>query len=558
MHIGIDIGGTFTDGVILDKNKLVRYAKIPTDQDIAWSIQEVLEQLISYIDKNKIERLVLSTTLITNLLTQGKQEPVGLIILPGPGVNPDSLKIIGQTLIIHGAVDYRGRIIETIDQQEIKKAIEKLLKQGIKHIGAACKFCQRNPSLEEQIESIVLQEYPQVNFLKSSDVHGLLNWVRRANGTVYQLMIANEYQMFIEKIKATLTKFNLTCPVFVLKADGGTLPLDISAGQPLESIYSGPAASMLGALAASGEELTAVGMDIGGTTTDLGLILEGRPLMASSGAVLNGYPIPCRALAVSSLPLGGDTSLAIKNGKVCLEERKGPAYCLNGPTPTITDALVYLGLSDLGDKDLAISGIELLAAENGFSPKHLAEEALELFISILEEKLTSLFEQWEEEPAYRVWQLMSKNIDRPRKIVCIGGPAKGLGKLWGQKKGWEVIIPEYASVANAIGAALSKTTLRLDFYADTQQKIYSTNIGGMHGKLAKTLINIDDAKKVCLELFQDISNNWGVTEEQREILYEESFNIIRDWSTVGKIFQIGIQTIPGLKAYLSKEGIENE
>lgn len=554
MLIGIDIGGTFTDGVVLDDNKVKIVVKIPTSPNIACSIQQVLGELIKNIDKDKIERIVLSTTVITNLSAGSKKIPVGLILLPGPGVNPYSLKIQGPTVVIRGAVDYRGRIIETLDFQEVRTGLEKLLRQGIYHVGIVSKFSQRNSALEDQIEKIILSEYPQVILLKSGQVHGLLNWVRRANGTFYQLLAADEYRLFIDSIATTIDHFQLSCPVYILKADGGTLPLERSAQHPLESIYSGPAASILGALATGGENLTAVTIDIGGTTSDLGIILEGKPLMSSKGALLNGYPLPCRALAVSSLPLGGDTSLTVRHGKVILAERIGPAYCLSGPAPTITDALVYLGLSDIGHKELAYTAIESLAAEAACSPKQLAENALDFFVAALEAKLDRMFTQWEEEPAYRVWQINTEKIERPRKLVCIGGPAKGLGKLWGEKKGWEVSIPEYSAVANAIGAALAKTTLRLDFYADTQQKIYSTNLGGIRGQLMKPLRNIDDAHTLCRKLFSEISESWGITENDNEILYEEGLNIIRDWTTAGKIFQIGMQTVPGLKSYLSQGG----
>ncbi|PKM90002.1 MAG: hydantoinase [Firmicutes bacterium HGW-Firmicutes-12] len=553
MDIGIDIGGTYTDGVVMQDNEVISYAKIPTGQDITVSIRQVLEQIVSGINKKKVDRLVLSTTLITNLLAQERKFPVGLILLPGPGVNPRTLRIKGKSIIIRGAIDYRGRIIETLDEQEVKKAVEQLLLEGIEYIGVACKFCQRNPLLEEEIVKIIKEDYPQIKCLASNQVHGLLNWVRRANGTVYQLMVATEYQFFIDQINKTLEQYDLTCPVFILKADGGTIPLGISAQHPLEGIFSGPTASMLGGLAAGGEDLTTVVMDIGGTTTDLGLILKGVPLQAAKGAIINTYPIPSRALAVSSLALGGDTSLNITNKKVCLGKRLGCAYCLGGPHLTITDALVYLGLSEIGDISLAKAKMESWAYQHDLVPQKLAEEALELFLDALEEKLENIFRQWEEEPAYRVWQLLSAKVDRPRTIVCIGGPAKDLGELWGEKKGWNVVIPQYASVANAIGTALAKTTLRLDFFADTQQKIYSTNIGGVHGRVTN-ISKLEGARDFSKHLFQEIRQKWNIIDEEVEIIYEEGFNIIRGWETAGKIFQIGLQTPPGLKGYMSKGG----
>lgn len=549
MYIGIDVGGTYTDGVILENYKLLKYTKALTGQDVGLSIRTVLTELLSGLDSARIERLVLSTTLITNLLARKQTEAAGLLLLPGPGVNPRSLKFAAPAVILSGAVDYRGRIIEPVNPAEVDAAVRKLLDQGIRHIGVACKFSQRNPALEQEIVQSLGQKYPQINVLASHEVHGLLNWVRRANGTVYQMLVSREYQAFLAKIEETLQQLNIKCPVYILKADGGTLPLQVSAKYPLESIYSGPAASVLGALAAGGPHLTAVMLDIGGTTTDLGLIINGVPLLAGKGAEINGHPISCRSLAVSSLSLGGDTAVSVKNGQVSLGEKSGPALCLGGPQLTITDILVSLGLSAIGNKDAAKEGVFALARLQDLSPEQLTEEALEIFLQAIEIRLEEMYRRWEEEPAYRVWQLLNQRYARPRTLVCIGGPAQALGQLLRQKKGWDMLIPEFSPVANAIGAALAKTTLWLDFYADTQQKVYSTNIGGIGGKLPDTVRTLEAARSFASGKFEEILDSWQQEEKISEVIYEEGFNSIRGWDTLGKIFQLGLQTPPGLSGF---------
>lgn len=553
MNIGIDVGGTFTDGVLLKDKQVINYTKVPTRKDLTVSVNEAIASLITGIDPKKIERVVLSTTLITNLLAQGKDEPVGLILMPGPGVNPDTLRITGRKIIVKGAVDYRGRLIEEIDRQEILDAADSLVACGISRLGVACKFGQRYPALEEEAVKYIRQNYPQVQVMASHKIHGLLNWVRRANGTAYHLVVAEEYQLFYEQVKEALHKWEIDCPVHILKADGGTLPLEVSLLHPLEGIFSGPAASALGALAVGGRSITAVVMDIGGTTTDLALLLEGVPLLSERGAVVNGYPIPTRTLAVSSFALGGDSSLVIKDGEVTLGERQGPAFCLGGPCLTVTDVLNFLGLCELGKRDMILAELEALARQTGLSVQDIAEKATGIFLRSLEENLLAIFQRWEEEPAYRIWQVLHKK-ERPHTLICLGGPSKGIGTLWGRKKGWKVIIPPYASVANALGAALAKTTLRLDFFADTQQRIFSTNIGGLHGSLQAPLHNIHEAREFSQKLFCETITSWGLTDLSTEVIYEEGFNSIRNWHTVGKIYQIGLQTPPGLRCYLTEEG----
>jgi len=550
MYIGIDVGGTFTDGVIVENGQVKHAVKVPTQEDLTKSMGQVLDQLVTAVDPVRIQRIVLSSTLITNLLAQKKQKPVGLLLLPGPGVNPAKAKFAIKKIILKGAVDYKGRIIEDIDLTEVKSAVETLLGEGIEQIAVACKFSQRNPVLEERIIKYIKDNYPHIKTLASHQVNGLLNWVRRANGTAFDMMVSGEYRSFIEQIKLSLAVNDIACPIHILKADGGTMPLEISLEQPLEAIFSGPAASTLGALAAAGNNVTCVVMDIGGTTTDLALILNGVPLISERGASVNGIPVPSRALAVSSLALGGDTPLLNREGNLELGERQGPAFCLGGPCLTVTDVLVFCGLSDIGSREQVQAELVNLGRQLYRGPDELAEEVLMTFLNALEVKLEEMFKTWEEEPAYRVWQVVSQQKTRPDTLVCLGGPAHGLGAFWGRKKKWKVIIPKHAGVANAVGAALAKPTLRLDLLADTEQVSYSTNIGLMRGKLDENIKNVDQARNFAVSLFTKTLEEWQVRDNSYIVLYEEGFNIVRGWHTAGKIFQVGLQTSPGLEYYL--------
>jgi N-methylhydantoinase A len=553
LHIGIDIGGTFTDGVIIAKNQVVKSVKVPTNEDISISIEDALKQILKGIIPQQIEQVTLSTTLITNLIAQDKLAKAGLLLIPGPGANPHQFKFPCEYKILHGAVDYRGRIIESLDPVEVKEACAYFQERKISHIAVACKFSQRNSSLEKEIVQYLQKNYPMLKVLASHEVSGLLNWIRRANGAYYTLTTREACYAFQEKIILTLKKTGLNCPVFLLKADGGTLPLEVSLRYPLETIFSGPVASTLGALACTEEKTTSVVIDIGGTTTDLALLLEGKPLLAEKGAVINNYPVPIRSLAVASLALGGDTPVLISNGKVVFGEKQGVASCLGGPTLTVTDVLVYLGYSTLSSPDKIKAQVEERAAALQITPQQFSCQVLDSFIEQIEKKLEEMFNAWEEEPAYRVWQVLSTQKARPQTLICLGGPSEGLGKYWREKQGRKVIIPPYSAVANAIGAALARTTLKLEFFADTEQRNFTTSIGGIQGKLQETLKNTNEAKQFALKLFQETAKNWHIAEDiPWETLYEEGFNIVRGWQTTGGIFQIGLQTVPGIREFIKE------
>ncbi|HHX97086.1 MAG TPA: hydantoinase/oxoprolinase family protein [Clostridia bacterium] len=551
MLIGIDIGGTYTDGVLCDQQQVIKSIKVPTQKIISHSIENALTQLIKDWEPSKIKQITLSTTLITNLIMEEKLAKTGMLLFPGPGADPQQLKFACPLQILKGAIDYRGRVIESIDWSAVEKAVEYFLKQAITHLVVAGKFSQRNPNLELKVVEFIREKYSELKVIPSHQVSGLLNWVRRSNGAYYTLTTQEANYQFREKIIKTLQKLNLNCPVNILKADGGTLPLDTSLKFPLETIFSGPAASTLGALACTGENTTAVVIDMGGTTTDLALLLAGKPLLSSQGAFIKKYPLPVRSLAMASLALGGDTPLEIKNGKLSFGFRQGQALCLGGPKLTISDILVYSGYSKLGTPESVVVAIEKISGELNLTSKEFAQLVLNKVIKKIELKLAEMFKSWEEEPAYRIWQVLSPQKERPRILICLGGPASGIGKYWQEKEAWQIIVPPLAEVANALGAALAKTTLIMDLFIDTEQKIYTTNLGGLQGDLTHKLRNIDEAKKFARELFQQAAQDWHLDPtESLEILYAEGFNIVRGWETRGRIFQIGLQTVPGIKTFL--------
>ncbi len=348
MFVGIDVGGTFTDGVLINRSSLISSVKVPTGMDLTLSIVQTMERLLSNCDGSEIERVVVSTTLITNILATRKKLPIGLILVPGPGTNPGRFEFPGPAFTVQGSVDYRGRLTQPLKMNEIDRAVRSFQEQGITHVVAGSKFSQRNPVLENEICAYINKHYPDFVTLASHQVSGRLNWIRRTNGAVFSLFVNEAYQTFLEQVRSSFMKMGVTCPIHVLKADGGTIPFENASGFPLEAIYSGPVASTMGGMALAGTGLTSVIMDIGGTTTDLALILRDEPLFAQKGTWLNNFPIPTRALAISSLALGGDTAVTVnQNGEIGLSDRKGPALALGGPQVTISDLFVYLGLSGL-------------------------------------------------------------------------------------------------------------------------------------------------------------------------------------------------------------------
>ena len=284
MLIGIDVGGTTTDAVLVDGGRVTKTAYVPTDHDnLLKCLLGALDELVKGVDTSKIERVVLSTTLITNMIAEGKTDPVALVLIPGPGTNPKDYSL-GEAIILDGAIDFRGKEIDRLNESQIKDAAAKISGQGLSRVAVVGKFCQRNHAHELKVGEIMATSLPEAEIELGHRVSGQLNFPRRAATTMLTVATKDKYREFAEAMAKALKQRKISAPVYILKADGGTLPLDKSVQMPVETIFSGPAASIMGVMALTPPGQTSVVVDIGGTTTDLALILSGKPLLSSKGA----------------------------------------------------------------------------------------------------------------------------------------------------------------------------------------------------------------------------------------------------------------------------------
>lgn len=549
MLIGIDIGGTSTDGVLINKGQVVRWTKCPTDEaNLEISIVTVLDELIKGVAKDNITRVVLSTTLVTNLLAKGKGDPTALVLIPGPGLNLKDMKIYPHTFIVDGATDFRGRIIASLDEEQVKKAGKCIIDAGIRKVAVVGKFSPRNSEHEERVKKTLLKEYPQLEVTMGFEISGQLNFLRRIAITYYTAMIHEKWIEFANSIEKALYNRGINCPLSILKADGGTMPLSVSLEHPCETVFSGPAASVMGAYALTRDEQTSVVMDIGGTTTDLALILQGKPLYASKGALIEGRFTGIRSFNVRSIALGGDSTVRLRGSEVTIgPDRAGLAACFGGPVATPTDAVNLLEDGRLGGLEHSCKALEKIAFPLGITIKELAELIVNQFVGILEKSIKEMFKAWEEEPLYKVYEVVHKRSVKLDKVVGIGGAAEAFTHLISKRLGCPFLVHTYAPVANALGAAVSRPTLSLMLHADTQEKYYHLNLEGISGKIPNNF-NLDNAKDLAKKHLEELMIQRGMAQyaDEYEFFLEEQFNTISGYMTTGKLFDIGIQIAPGV------------
>lgn len=550
MLIGIDVGGTTTDAVLVENGRVVRSAYVPTEhENLLGCLLSAMDKLTEGVPPGRIERVVLSTTLITNMIAEGKTDPVALILIPGPGTNPQNYRLGKDLVILDGAIDYRGREIQKLNEPKIKEAAQDIGKMGFKKVAIVGKFGQRNHAHELIAGKIVADAIPDAQVELGHRVSGQLNFPRRAATTRLTVATKDKYEEFVNQIKAALKQRNIFAPVFILKADGGTLLLDKSVNMPVETIFSGPAASIMGVMALMPTSQTSVVVDIGGTTTDLALILSGKPLLSSKGARVNSLLTHVRAFAVKSVAIGGDSAVNVAGDCVTVgPHRNGPAFCTGGPGPTPTDALRVLGLSDIGDLTAAENALSCIAEQLGLTPREVAQKVIDAVVEKIVDHVNDMFQEWEQEPAYRIWEIMKKEKLQAQNVVGVGGAAQSLVPLVAQRLSAKAVIPEYAPVANAIGAAVARPTLTLNIRIDTERGEYSVAEEGITGRVNGKSMNLEQAEQMARKLMAERADKMGIGEYagEAEVTYTEIFNMVRGWSTVGRLIDVRMEIPAGI------------
>jgi len=567
MLVGIDVGGTTTDAVLIRNGNVCSTAKVSTEYgNLLNSLLEALDAIIRDISPEQLERVVLSTTVITNLIAEGKTDRVALVLIPGPGINPSSY-VFPDSFYLKGAVDYRGREIQPIDEAEVRKTVNMIREQGFLRAAVVSKFGQRNPSHELLIEEIFREMHPACKLELGHKVSGKLNFPRRIATSMLASATREHYQEFVEQVKKALKERNVKAPVYILKADGGTLSVEKSIAFPVETIFSGPAASTIGALALTPKGETSVVVDIGGTTTDLALILSGKPLLASKGAKLGAFLTHVRAFAVRSIAVGGDSVVRVtdsSSGKKLITigpDRSGPACCMGGEETTTTDALRVLGLIEAGSLERARKAIAVTASSLGKSEIETASLIVGKTTQMIAEAVHEMFLEWEQEPSYRIWEVLQEKKERPQNVVGIGGGARGLIAGIAEKLDAKPVIPEFAEVGNAIGAAVARPTLTLNLRIDTEQKVYSVAEEGKIISLNSTDISnfnkmgSDEAEALAAKLLRERAKSFGISEYagEAEVVSSEVFNVVSGWYTVGRLFDVDMQIPAGLISEWKRE-----
>lgn len=556
MIVGLDMGGTNVDAVVIEHGRIIRTVKRPTNRDdLFQSIWTVLEELLAGLDQKKIRRINLSTTVSTNAIVEGKADPVGMIIQRGPGLAYEFPECRGEKVFISGYIDHRGHVVKDLDIREIKQAIDLFRAKEIKTCAVITKFSTRNPSHETRIKKLLEKEFPLVTL--GHTLSGKLNFPRRVYTAYLNAAVAGTFRHFADSLKRSLRQVNIAAPVFILKADGGTMSLEAAEEKPVESILSGPAASLVGLMSMCATDRDALLLDIGGTTTDIFFLADGVPVFEPLGIQIGAYNTLVRAVYSTSIGLGGDSAIQVHQGSLQIgPRREGPPVAFGGPAPTPTDAMILLGLMAAGAAEQTRAEVALarLADPLGWSPHALAEQVLETMGETIKNKVEQLLQEINSKPVYTIKELLYGKKINPKVIYVIGGPAQALAPVLSRNFNLPCRYPAHYQVANAIGAALAKITTDITLLADTVQGTLSVPELGLHEQVSRRF-NLAQARQKALALLEKRATALGARPEEieGEIIEESCFNMVRGFATTGQNIRIKAQVKPGLLDMLRGE-----
>ncbi|TFG62765.1 MAG: DUF1638 domain-containing protein [Spirochaetales bacterium] len=333
--LGIDAGGTYTDAVIHDfssREILSKGKALTTKWDFTLGISAAVDMLSPEL-LPKVELAAVSTTLATNAIVEGQGQKVGLLLMPanleqGSIVDLDQLQA-DTVSVISGRMTITGMETEPIDPEQVKREARRLLdREGVSVFAVSGYAGAVNPAHELEVKKILMEE-TGLSVCCGHELSDLLNFYVRANTAVLNARIIPLLEKFLEDVEKALASRHVTAPVMVVKGDGTLITGALARERPIETILSGPAASIAGARFLTGIEDATV-VDVGGTTSDIGCLRRGRVEVTTQGAKVGGWRTHVKALDLSTLGLGGDSAILFEEQDLSIGPRRIAPLCWLG------------------------------------------------------------------------------------------------------------------------------------------------------------------------------------------------------------------------------------
>ncbi|TNM67342.1 hydantoinase/oxoprolinase family protein [Streptomyces sp. NP160] len=456
MHIGIDVGGTNTDAVLVEGSRVLAGVKTSTTEDVSSGIDAALAALADAhpFEAGHVRAVMIGTTHFINALVEGRRlAPTAALRLGLPATAslpplvdwPDRLvqACSGRPYLVHGGHEFDGRRIADLREAEVVAAARDMAERGVASIAVSSVFSPVSAEFEEQAADILARELPGVPISLSSQI-GRVGLLERENATVINAALRLLADGVVAGLDESVRRAGITAPLYLSQNDGTLMDVERARAYPVATFASGPTNSMRGAAFLSGHTDCAV-VDVGGTTADIGMLTRGFPREASTEVEVAGIRTNFRMPDVLSIGIGGGS--LVRGGGHDSGGHGGPvtvgpdsvgfrltqrALVFGGDVLTATDVAVAAGLADVGDASLVAH------LDASFVAAALARIGADVAEVVDRMRLSA-------EPV-RVVAVGGGSILLPDELAGVG----------------PVERPENHAVANAIGAAIAQVGGEVD------------------------------------------------------------------------------------------------
>jgi len=449
VRIGVDVGGTNTDAVLMDGKTIKAAHKAATTQDVSGGIVNAIRAVLDEtgVAPAQITAVMIGTTQFTNAFVERRSLlPVAIfrIALPATaGLPPlvdwpeDFRSVIGENFfLVRGGFHYDGRPSAPLDEAAIADAARKMRQDGLTAAAVTAMFSPVSAELEERAAEIIKNENPDAVITLSARI-GRIGLIERENAAVMNASLAQLAQHVVQSFREALLELEITAPFHISQNDGTLMTSERVEQYPVLTFASGPTNSMRGAAYLSGVKEALVA-DIGGTTTDIGMLSNGFPRESSVAVDIGKVRTNFRMPDIFAIGLGGGSLVKENSGDVTIGPQSvgykltKDALVFGGDTLTATDIAVAAGATDIGDASNVKSLDRAMVAA--------AHDRMHAMIADAADQM--------------------KTSAEPIPLILVGGGSVLVDRdISGTS---ETIIPENADVANAIGASIAQVGGEVD------------------------------------------------------------------------------------------------
>ncbi|WP_454798308.1 hydantoinase/oxoprolinase N-terminal domain-containing protein [Novosphingobium lindaniclasticum] len=459
MRIGVDVGGTNTDAVLMDGGRVLAWTKQPTSADVEGGVTAAIRAVLedSGTSAAHVSSVMIGTTHFVNALVERRElDRVGVLRLASPsgealppltGWPEDLAACIGRHYhLLPGGYEVDGREMAPLDEVRLRDAALDLKARGIAAIAVSCAFSPINAAMEQRVAALLREVWPEAAITLSSEI-GRIGFIERENSAILNAALTSLAARVVRSFGRAVAALGIEAPLFISQNDGTLVSAAQAEAYPVMTMGSGPTNSMRGAAFLSGVA-DAIVMDVGGTTTDIGVLASGYPRESSISVDIGGARTNFRMPDILAIGLGGGTRIHLDPA---LYEAGEPARAALRVGPdSVGYRLAQEGML-FGGQTLTASDIALRTGQADFGDPALLPAMSDAVVAAVDGRIRAILEEGLDR--------MKTGRDKVTILAVGGGNFLIPDSLGGAA---QVIRPPHAVVANAVGAAIAQVGAQVE------------------------------------------------------------------------------------------------